>query len=372
MQNRDIQRYEEQIFKFMKGVDNSIGLRGNQSFTSILSDMSNNIERYTNKSLKQKLDLTFNRALLYCRRAKKSNQSKENWLRQYGGQIYDVFYTYASLLTNVYSIEDDTVVNELCNIKDYTGINKIPERFFLIEHKDILYLVEVTIKPRQIYFFISMPLQAPINSKYLSYSVSSEIDYVQTPEGKIDVTKEIKINNVTCSNTSCPRYKQCLYNSTNTQGITTKPVMCDEVRDSTCPYLEEIGILPAKTIIELALGLGIALQTRVYQRYIRQPVHPEYEHLPVPESDKDVIIHLHDTLACTKAKEELLRRLEFKPEAKPISKIPRSHASPREHERRGGNRRGYVRKDNIKVRPTTFRSTTVNKGHTPCTYKVKE
>lgn len=372
MQNKDIKQYEEQIFKFIKGVDNSLGLKGNQSFTSILSDMSNSIERYTNKSLKQKLDLTFNRALLFCRRAKKSNKSKENWLRQYGNQIYDVFYTYASLLTNVYSIDDDTVVNELCHIKDYTGIDKIPERFFLIEHKDVLYLVEVSIKSRQIYFFISMPLQAPINSKYLSYRVSAEIKYVKTPEGKIDVFRDIQLNHVVCSNDKCPRYRQCLYNSTNTQGISTKPVMCDEVRDSTCPYLEEIGLLPASVIIELALGLGIALQTRVYQKYTHQIIHPDYEHLPVPESDKDVIIHLHDTLACTKAKEELLKRLEFKPEANPTSKIPHSHASPREHERRGGNRRGYTRKDNIKVRPTTFRSTTVNKGHTPCTYKVKE
>lgn len=54
------------------------------------------------------------------------------------------------------------------------------------------------------------------------------------------------------------------------------------------------------------------------------------------------------------------------------SPFPESHASPREHIRRGGKRKAYTRKDGVSVKATTFKSTVVNKGHTKTSYRLKD
>ena len=87
----------------------------------------------------------------------------------------------------------------------------------------------------------------------------------------------------------------------------------------------------------------------------------EYEHIPRPERIDDVVIYYGFNNPNNKSKNN-----------NELFDIPASHASPREHDRRGGTRRGYYRKDGTWVRPTTFKATVVNKGHNKTNYKLKE
>ena len=92
----------------------------------------------------------------------------------------------------------------------------------------------------------------------------------------------------------------------------------------------------------------------------------DYEHLPKPERVDDVTVYFggivqHKPLPFLKVSDMKVEKV-----------FPDSHASPREHYRRGSERKAYTRKDGTKVRATTVKGTIVNKGHTKTSYVLKE
>lgn len=107
---------------------------------------------------------------------------------------------------------------------------------------------------------------------------------------------------------------------------------------------------------------------REYKSSVSENRNVLYEHIPLPQRDDDVIIYFGES-----DKNKSLESIGLVPVSKMESNsIVSSHASPREHHRRGGIRKAYVRKDGVKVRETTFRETVVNKGNTKTSYKFKE
>lgn len=92
----------------------------------------------------------------------------------------------------------------------------------------------------------------------------------------------------------------------------------------------------------------------------------DYEHLPKPERVNDIIVYFggvveHKPLPFLKVSDMKSEKV-----------FPDSHASPREHYRRGSTRKAYTRSDGTKVRATTVKGTVVNKGHTKVNYTLKE
>lgn len=334
---------------FTKGLDSSYKLKYNSSFTKVLDLIENN-QVENEKELKHKLDLIYIRTCLSLRR-QKGGKAKEKWLEQSAGDIYGTFYTYFSFDRNFYSI-DEEAIKYFQSKEGYVGLDKAYETNFVIEYNRSIYLVEVQIKEQKIELYLATPVHQYKSKKYVSYSFNAELT--------VDDNRELNIKiipfKVSCNNSKCPRYKQCIQREQITRdGVVYKEVNCDDIKK--CDYVVEAGKLSMRALTDSAINLLCYMCNRVYPVYNREK--KEYEHIPMPENMNKVKIYLG-----AKQSDEVR-------EAKETKGIVGSHASPREHKRRGGVRRGYYRKDGTYVKPTTFKPTTVNKGHTKCSYEIK-
>lgn len=360
MKTELIEIYKNSLEKKLKSIDYSYRLKG-RNFQALLRAISN--KEIPREKIKHEMDRLCNLSLLMIRN-KKGYSQKYDWLQRNKGGVADALYTYYGLNNCIYSI-DDNVADFFSNQKFYEHILDIEDTTFIIDYKNSIYLVEVEKSKKDLFFYITNGFEndiAEVNSSILtSFSVAVERHQV-TPD------KFLTDYQIFCNNKKCPRYKQSLdigYND-------FKDVACGE-NEEECEYAKLHNKLLIDKLTDIAVGLADCKFGRTYPKYNK--ILKNYEHIPMPESDKDVVIYLKDVYD-TEAKKNLLDKLAYEPQTEETSsKIVDSHASPREHTRRGGFQPTYQKVQNgkvITVQGHSFSGTVVNKGHTPCTYKVKK
>lgn len=342
---------KEKAHAFAKGLDSSFNLKYNVSFNKVL-DLIDNNEIKDSKELKHKLDLIYNRVILTLRRSK-NGRARETWLSNYSSDIYDTFFTYFSFNRNFYSL-DSEAIEYFLKQDSFEGLDNIYDVDFVMEYRNEIYLVEVKTGNQKISLYIATPIFSNTrDKKHVGYRVNAELTVDDEKRLNIKITPIL----VSCSNSACPRYKQCFSKEEVHNGVTFKEVKCNDIK--SCDFVSEANKLPLSVLVESATRLTGYMCNRVYPKYNRET--KEYEHIPMPENTGNVKIYLN-----AKQSDDCI---DSQDNGK--SGIVGSHASPREHKRRGGTRRGYYRKNGTYVRPTTFKATTVNKGHTKCSYEIK-
>lgn len=346
-----LQSDKEKAHAFAKGLDSSFKLKYNVSFNRVL-DLIDNNEIKDSKELKNKLDLIYNRVILSLRRSK-NGKVREKWLSDSSSDIYDTFFTYFSFDRNFYSV-DKEAIEYFLKQDSFTGLDNIYDIDFVMEHNNEIYLVEVKTEDQKISLYIATSLFSNTkDKKHVGYRFNAEL----TVDNENRLNVKITPFHISCSNKDCPRYKQCFSKEMIHNGVVFKETNCDDIK--SCDFVSEAGKLPLSVCVESATRLMGYMCNRVYPKYNKET--KEYEHIPMPENTGNVKIYLRRE----QDDDDKTNSNENK------SKIVGSHASPREHKRRGGTRRGYYRKNGTYVRPTTFKATTVNKGHTKCTYEIK-
>ena len=178
---------------------------------------------------------------------------------------------------------------------------------------------------------------------------------VHSLDDKMNPVAETEDIKVMCSNKSCASYKACLARAyeDGSKEVNCSPQLCDK-----CEAFKGDVVSPYK-LLEAVKPVMFAYKNRTQSsRVINEGAPVHYEPLPLPESDKDIVIY-----ADAECKHEEIIRIVNHDE----NYIPGTHASPREHERKAHYR--YNRKTGLK--DIRVRGCTVNKGHTKTSYTVK-
>lgn len=362
-----MQKYKDTVRNILVGYENSLRVKG-------LTDILNKIDvdtSITESAVHRHYNIYFNKAVLALRNRGRLKQAE--WLEQETSYILRLLYGYLKMNNSVYKV-DDTLLrwfrsNE-SNEKLYWELNDIDSGELLsrlktldnmlISYKGILYTIEaygannsMNVPHIEIATFGS----GIANELGVSFGYNFEDTNSEDEEPQRLIT-------CVCNNTSCPRYKQShsqIYNDG------AREVICDWKDCSKCSAFKRDGVLSPQDCEDLYKALFVCLNTS--KSSTNSGVVKEYEHIPRPMRTDDVIIYFGD---CKDRAKEFADKFAVKECTKEDNPIVGSHASPREHERRGGVRRAYTRKDGVKVKETTFKSTTVNKGFTKTTYQFKE
>lgn len=359
-----IQSHKDYLVRSLKGYDSSLRAKG-VTLYGIIQDIDKDTS-ITDEEIKRKFNVFYNKTVLILRRLNQT--SKESWLEGNTASILKYLYVYHALSQNIYKVDESLISwYRDSHIEDGTDLKLLHENdlgHFLFVFNEKLYSVEIfdnTTSSRHVNISnIWHPEDSTDNKKYISYS----FDYETFPheEGEM-FHHEIDLS-VICNNNRCPRWSQSLANPYKDNA---KTVLCDLDDCSECKGFKECGVLrpiDALTVVKAIYECVLTREGVKSKRYEEK----EYEHIPLPQREDDVVIYFGEP---KKAKSFESMGLVSISESSDTG-IVNSHASPREHHRRGGVRRAYERKDGVKVRATTFRETTVNKGNTKTTYSLKE
>ena len=339
-----MEEYKSYIKNILRGYDNSLGGKG---LMNILSTIESNTS-ISESDIHSKFNIWVNMIILALRRRNKRGQ--ENWLMQNTDYILKMLYIYRALFNSVYKV-DSSLLSWYRNTSDMAiALNSnakiIKEAIILYDDK--AYFVENN--SDNICFRTIEKTITPESG------LSFEYVYNQSLEDR-------KISCI-CDCTSCPRYKQSMEKAYNDDG---KQVYCSADDCNKCEKFKQRGILRPIDCEDLYNALIICINANEYKGHSSNI---NYEHIPMPMRTDDVIIYFGN-----KKENDNIKNFmdKFKKDNVMLQdRIPSSHASPREHERKGGSRVGYTDKNGRKVRPTTFKATTVNKGNIKTSYKLKE
>lgn len=353
--NELIIRHKEFIKSKVKGIDTSLKLKG-LSLYRILQDVDIDTS-LTEDELHHKFNIYYNRAMLELRR--KNKQPSIQWLEGNSSVILKYLYTYSYLSRNVYKV-DENLINWYrgINISERDSLRLLDENDlggFIFAYNNELYSVEVLSGSESIGRHVSI----------VNLSIDSPIVYSLDYEVCPDKDDRVISMSVICSNKSCPRWKQSL-GKEYAGGF--KDCYCSLDDWGRCNCFNESGVINPLDSLLVVKAIYFCMLNRGYKSSASENRNVLYEHIPLPQRDDDVIIYFGES-----DKNKSLESIGLVPVSKMESNsIVSSHASPREHHRRGGTRKAYVRKDGVKVRETTFRETVVNKGNTKTSYKFKE
>ena len=343
--NQAILDARESIVREFKGFDNSYKTSKKVCLVSILKDIEMN-PSIGDDVIKHKFNIWYNSACLFAR---KKSPTMFNHLTNSINLLSELLAMYQCTFGTVYKVDKNfldwwfekskTIESNLkpteADLSYYT-----PYNYYMLEYEGHIYCLYRNENGHVI--------------RVIQNFESSKINWEYTADSSSFICK------THCSNNSCPHYKACNGREYK-DGF--KEVFCslDDMRKCNSA---NSGVAHPFDIEFVFEGLSWLMSHREYNSS-NSDKRDDYEHLPKPERVNDVIVYYGVN------KEP--KNLPFKVVGDDTrSPFPESHASPREHFRRGGARRGYTRKDGVKVRATTVKSSVVNKGHTKTTYKVKE
>lgn len=342
--NQAILDARESIVREFKGFDNSYRVNKKISLMSLLNEIEMN-PSINDTDINRKFNIWYNTACLYTR---KKSSSMYNHLVNSVNLLTELLAMYKTTYSTIYKADKSfldwwfekskTIESDLkpmeSDLRYYMN-----NEYYMLEYEGRIYCLYKNDEGHII--------------RVLQRFESSKInwEYTASSEGFMCTAH--------CSNSSCPHYKSS-NGETYQDGF--RKVFCslDDMRKCN---LSNSGVAHPFDIEFIFEGIAWLMQNREHSKSSEK--RDDYEHLPKPERVNDVVVYF-GVVKKPKA-------LPFKVVGNDERKIfPDSHASPREHVRRGGNRRAYTRKDGVKVRATTVKSTIVNKGHTKTTYKIKE
>ena len=332
-----INKHAESIKSTITGFDNSIKCPKSK-FMSIITDIDNNtsIEEHTIHNKFNSLNRTMGFYLL-----RKNKRSVAEWLQNNSVTILHTLYVYRALKNSVISV-DDSIYDWYLKENIFSNIIIENEEFtsFIFHINNHLYFVE--------------KFNDNIEISTITDVTSNNVE----PGYNLVHDKDSDTLRVLCNNTQCPRWKNCLDKAYDDK---SKYCGCSISDTQKCGYFNKFNIIGPLDAVSYAEAIVYCMKHRSYTESENKRDDDEYEHIPRPERIDDVVIYYGFNNPNNKSKNN-----------NELFDIPASHASPREHDRRGGTRRGYYRKDGTWVRPTTFKATVVNKGHNKTNYKLKE
>lgn len=353
MSNDTVFKYEEFIKRTLKGYDASLKNKG-QSFTSILNeiDMNTSIDC---KSITHKVNILIN--ILIRKLGRTKHISILNWLINNQSYILKLVIIYKCLKSNVYSIDSSFL--EYCrsnsNIDFAPVLNNSFNDFVIVLDNFVYFVNEKQSDDNKVLEIGVVTRDSLIYDDLVTYSF------------EFNVTKP-DVNNTAiatiCNNDKCPRYKQSLQPRLSDGG---KTLVCSYSDCNSCGFFKECNMLKPDDLVSVIKGIYYCMTTREHSHSSTSS--KEYEHIPKPLRMDEIIIQFGVSQEPTKTYGDLglLDIDKYNDKCALVN----SHASPREHHRRGGIRRGYIRQDGIKVKETTFKDTIVNKGLTKATYRFK-
>ena len=362
-----IDKRKETIRRHCRGYDSSLKLSGTSSFIGILDwiDKQHITEESINAisiSIKNKFDAAIHMANMKASRMK--NQRALEWLHNSNNcsEVFASMGEYRILNTTVFSINKETVDKFSVTHKNdgvYKNIiDETNEEFvfeFIVRYNNTLYHVLlpslglIKHKEHKLYTSICM---CDDNEPVAVYNYSCKIHSLDDKMNPIAETEDLK---VMCSNKSCASYKACMARAyeDGTKEVNCSPQLCNK-----CDAFKSDVVSPYK-LLEVIKPVVFAYQNRTQSsRVINEGAPVHYEPLPLPESDKDIVIY--SDAECKS--ETIIRVINHD-----ANYIPGTHASPREHERKAHYR--YNKKTGLK--DIKVRSCIVNKGHTKTSYTVK-
>lgn len=360
-----VDKVQKDIKVRFKSLDNTYKLRGNASFTNILNYIDENKKEAEESKIKKFFSIAYNTAMLRA----KGSESKTNFLESIVDEISHNLTVYELCYNNVYKV--DKTFLDWVQDTDIFGdeyIDRIPKLDrFLLECNNVMYYcyIENEEDNEFVDLFINIVVNNNDDLGHLDYSVQYRINKYE------DVATQTMVRELHCGNQNCPHYKSSISQEILSKNKKVyKKVFCGkECINNKCNYIEDNGYFDFKHLLHITCGILFCKYMRVYPKYNTQK--KEYEHLPMPMNTEDVVIRLGN-IKTSQEIEDFVNQFEFKPcEVGVVG----SHASPRSHTRRGGNRKAFERVRNgkvEKVRATTFKSTVVNKHLEPTTYKVKD
>lgn len=351
--NDFLQNHKNHIISILKGYDISLKAKGVTLF-SIVQD----IERDTSISeeeIRRKYSMFYNKAMLGLRR--NNQKAKIEWLNSNNAVIMKHLYIYSKLCSSVYKFDDSLISWYKSNSTedDWSFVNENDLGHFLFSYGDNIYSAEVLGSSSGIgrHISVSNVWNAHMDKDVF---VTYDFNHETIPDGKGDIA-------VLCNNTSCPRWKQSLASPYKDDAKNTN---CSIEDCSKCEGFTKCGVLRPMDALFAVLAIYKCMLTREHSTHSHLD-EQVYEHIPLPQRVDDVIIYFGEP-----KKPKSLKDIGLVPVSDMKTGIISSHASPREHHRRGGTRRAYTRKDGVKVKETTFKETIVNKGYDKTTYKLKK
>lgn len=281
--------------------------------------------------------------------ARKKSSSLVNYLNSVQYNISEMLSYYRATYSTIYKVDDsfkDWWFNQPHEKDEDVHYFWFEEKTpVLIEYAGVVYLFK-----RDNTDFVIRVLTDYKSSACLNYEYSSSLN------------ETVNTCKILCNNKDCPHYKSSVRRAYD-DGV--KEVICSLSDLQKCGQCEVAGITHPFIVEELFNGIAYTMKNR--ESYATgSSSRDDYEHLPKPERVDDVIVYFggvveHKPLPFLKVSDMKTEKV-----------FPDSHASPREHYRRGSERKAYTRKDGTKVRATTVKGTIVNKGHTKTSYVLKE
>lgn len=332
------------IRKDFSSYDNSFKIK-KVKIISILNDIDNNTS-IEDSEITRKFNIWYNLAMLY---AKRVSPSLVNWLDNARFTISECLEIYKSTYSTVYKVdknfEDWWMEQPHEYDTEYHHSWFTENEPVLLEYSGVVYVFKRSDSKYVI----------RILNKY-DDSVALNYEYTASLDGVMDKCA------LHCNNVDCPHYKSSLGKVYNDSA---KEVFCSLEDLRKCGQCEKANVIHPFIVSELFNGIAYTMKYREVNA-TESKSRDDYEHLPKPERVDDVIVYFggvseHKPLPFLKVSDMKVEKV-----------FPDSHASPREHYRRGSERRAYTRKDGTKVRATTVKGTIVNKGHTKTTYTFKE
>ena len=268
-------------------------------------------------------------------RRKKNGNKQANWLMKNSTLILRELYLYKKLNSSVIRVDDslyDWMKEQ--NIGDYILNNDLSNYYeILFIYKETLYSVVIHNDNVEIQLLICTSEKVPNPSYGLVHKLG------------VDTLKVI------CNNSKCPRWTQ----SFNKPYIdNSKECDCSVSDCQKCGFFEKSNRLEPMKALDFANAILYILSNRESKG--NSDKREVYEHLPLPQREDDVVIYYGGTV----------KHREITSSG--CDGIVRSHASPREHIRKGTMRYNpKTGKKDIKVRGCV-----VNKGVTKTSYTLKE
>lgn len=370
--NELLSAHKETIRRELRGYDSSLKMK-KVSLVSILDK----IDADTSIS-DEKIGSLFNHwynSIVVSINSHRIKPAQGEWVRNNITAIRLLLKTYSRLNSSVYRV-DESLINWYRNsvIEDGTEYGDMYNNdlgFFLFQYNNRIYSVEIypdggdVIQDRCVMVGLVNP---DGNGKVdCSYSYGYEI----FPHEEDEFVHKMSCLVVECNNTKCPRYKQEFGRVYNHD---FKDVHCSADDCEKCGMFSKSTQLSPKDALTVAKAIyKCILHRNDSSSTSTSTVKKEYEHIPRPERLDDVIIYFGDN-------RERDKKLFDKLSCNIIENgIVDSHASPREHVRHNGSRRGTMRynpktgKKDIKVKGCDkVKDCVVNKGHTKTSYTLKE
>lgn len=340
-----------------KGYDSNAKLRGSLTFVALLNSIDSQcIDRENSSQLISKL----NTLIQLAKNKTKGNSRAYSIFNDVNTHIYmkTCIMEYISLNNTTFTItekevdtfkslgiKDDTIIK--C-IESNLEISTIKNNIFInIVYKDRLYTCSVSYNDKESAY------EMDVSTGYFNEDNEHTVCYTLTATfNKSGDNINWEIRDIMCNNKNCMAYK--ISGNAFFNGSAYRDVACSE---SDCEKCTEFGSTAKPCMMhDIVYAIFYATMLRRSNTHVEIEDAPKYEPIPLPESDKDVVIYLdkyYDEIRKTRVK------------VYDDGYIPSTHASPREHIRRScivhrKNGKTFERKGCI-----------VNKGHTKTSYTIK-